>query len=171
MTISQNWFAKFAGRVAANALIGGLLTALVGALCGGATSALLCYLLSLRGAPAAWDDGMTELIALQFIIGACLGAWSGIAGAFIFGATAATSGPGRLLAPLALVKRVALGQLLGALAALSSYLTFAWALAQFNAWPFLGTVEDNLELAIWGVPVTMIFGAIAGALWKREARQ
>ena len=68
----------------------------------------------------------------------------------------------------AVIKRVALGQLLGTVGAISSYLVLAWAIARFNGAPFLGTVEDNLDLAILAAPITMICGAIAGALWKSD---
>ena len=104
-------------------------------------------------------------------IGLTLGAWSGLFGALVGGVAASNARPGALLAPLAIIKRVALGQLLGTLAALSSYLILALAIAQLNAQPFIGSVEGGLVVALIGVPVLMNCGAIAGALWKREARQ
>lgn len=164
MQSNNNWLGRAVLRAGVNLIVGGIITAIVGALCVGTAGGFLGYLLDLRGTPATWDGGF---IVLGFIIGAAWGAWSGIVGAIIFGVAASKAKPGRFFAPLALIKRVALGQLLGTLGALSSYLVFALAVAQFNGDPFIGTVEDHLELAMFGAPITMVCGAIAGALWKR----
>ena len=165
MSLSQSWIAKFAGRVLANALLGGIFVAITGALCVATSGALFGWILDIRSTPATWDGGF---MGPGLFLGLSLGAWSGILGALVGGVAASKARPGALLAPLSVLKRVALGQLLGTLAALSSYLIFALAVAQLNAQPFVGTVEDNLELAIFGVPILMNCGAIVGALWQRE---
>ena len=164
MFFSQNWVFGAAKRIGANVIIGAILTAIVGAGCVGAAGALLGAILDIRSTPATWDGGF---LGLGLFLGFYLGAWSGIFGALVGGVAASSAPTNRTFAPLAIFKRVALGQLLGTLAALSSYLILALAIAQFNGDPFVGTVEDNLELAIYAVPVLMNCGAIAGALWKR----
>ena len=166
MSLSQHWVLKVFGRVLTNAIVSGVVIAIIGALCVATAGALLGWILDIRSTPAIWDGGF---FGAGLFLGLCLGAWSGILGALVGGVAASKARPGALLAPLSVLKRVALGQLLGTLAALSSYLIFALAVAQLNAQPFVGTVEDNLDLAICGVPVLMNCGAIAGALWKRDS--
>ena len=166
MFFKHSWAAMAAQRIGANIIVGAITTAIGGALCVGAAGALLGWILDIRSTPATWDGGF---MGPGLFIGLTLGAWSGIIGAIVGAVAASNARPACAFAPLALVKRVALGQLLGTLAALSSYLVLALAIAQFNGDPFVGTVEDNLELAIYGVPLLMNCGAIAGALWKREA--
>lgn len=168
MQSNNNWLGRAVLRTGINLIVGALLTAIVGALCVGAAGAFLGYLLDLRSTPATWDGGF---IVLGFIIGAAWGAWSGIVGALIFGIAASGAKPGRFFAPLALIKRVALGQTVGTLCALSSYLVFALAVAQFNGDPFIGTVEDNFELVMFGAPISMICGAIAGAILGRDCNR
>ena len=165
MFFHQNWAAKAARSIAANLVVGAIITAIVGALCVGAAGALLGGIMDIRSTPASWDGGF---LGPGLFLGLYLGAWSGILGAMFGGVAALTARADARFASLAILKRVALGQLLGTLAALSSYLIFALAIAQLNAQPFVGTVEDNLELAIFGVPILMNCGAIAGALWQRD---
>ena len=164
MFFKHNWAAMAAKRISAGILGGALIIATVGALCVGAAGALLGAILDIRSTPATWDGGF---MGPGLFLGLYLGAWSGILGAGVGGVAAVGARPGALLAPLAILKRVALGQSLGTLAALSSYLVLALLIAQLNAQSFVGTVEDNIEMAIYGVPVLMNCGAIAGALWKR----
>ena len=98
-----------------------------------------------------------------------LGAWGGIVGIVAFAMAAWGAAPDRLpLSLRALMARMAMGQLFGTVGAVSSYLLFVYAIAQLRAQPFLGTVEDNLDLIIWGAPTSMLCGAIAGAVFKRE---
>ena len=147
-----------------NAIVGGVVIAITGALCVATSGALFGWMMDIRSTPAIWDGGF---MGSGLFLGLYLGAWSGFVGLIVGGVAASKARPGALLAPLSILKSVALGQLLGTLAALSSYLIFALAIAQIKGNSFTGTVEDNLELAIYGVPITMVCGAIAGALWKR----
>lgn len=164
MFFPQIWAAKAAKRIAANIVGGAILTSLIGALCVATAGAFFGWMMDLRSTPPSWDSGF---LGPGLFLGLFLGAWSGFLGALIGGVAAFGARPGAMFAPLSIIKRMALGQVLGTLGALSFYLVFALALAQLNAQPFVGTVEDNLELAIWGVPILMNCGAIAGALWKR----
>lgn len=160
----QTWAFKAAKRVGANVFVGAITTSFMGALCVATAGALLGWILDLRSTPATWDGGF---LGPGLFLGLYLGAWSGITGAIVGGVAALAARPGATSAPLIVIKRVAFGQVLGTLIALSFYLIFACAIAQFNGESFVGTVEDHLELAIYGVPITMNCGAIAGALWKR----
>ncbi len=165
MFINQHWFTRVAGRVLSSAIIGGVVSAIVGALCVGAAGALFGWLLDIRSTPASWDSGFLFPGAW---VGMSLGAWSGFVGLIAAGLVAFDMPSRHSFAPLrALLGRVAIGQLLGTLGAISSYLLLAWAIAQTQGQPFVGTVEDNLDLIIWAAPAAMIGGAIAGALWKR----
>lgn len=164
MFFHQPWAAKAAMRIGANIIVGAMLTAIVGALCVGAAGALLGGIVDIRSTPSSRDDGF---LAIGLCFGLFLGTWSGILGAVIGGVAALTARPGRLFAPLTIIKRVALGQLFRTLGALSSYLVFALVMAQLNAQPFIWAVEESLFWALIGVPILMNCGAIAGALWKR----
>ena len=167
MLLSRNWVAKFAGRVLAGAFLGGLFVAIVGALSVATAGALFGWMLDLRSTPPGGESGFLWPGAW---LGAYLGSFGGFVGLFA-GAVAALGGKPdtSVLPPRDLLRNIALGQLAGTLGAVSSYLIFALAVAQFNGEPFVGTVEDHLELIIYGAPILMICGAIAGALWKREA--
>ncbi len=165
MSLSQHWFFRVFGRVLTGALFGGVVTAITGALCVATAGALLGWMMDLRSTPPSWDNGF---ILPGAFAGVYLGVWSGLIGAIVGAVAALGDNSTRPLATLrALLSRVALGQLLATLGAVSSYLLLALVIAQIKGDPFTGTVEDNLELAIYGVPITMVCGAIAGALWKR----
>ena len=169
MSISQSWIAKFAGRILASALIGGFFAAITGALCVGAAGALFGWILDIRSTPPVWDSGFLFPGAW---LGATLGSYSGFVG-LIAGAVAAFGGKPKtsIAPPRALLRNIALGQIFGTIGAISSYLLIALAVVQFNGAPFVGTVEDNLELVICGAPIMAFCGAIAGALWKREGNR
>lgn len=167
MLLSRNWVAKFAGRVLVSALIGGFFTAIVGALCGATAGALFGWILDIRSTPPSWDG---EFLLPGAWLVAYLGSFSGFVGLFA-GAVAAFDGkPASSIVPRALLRNLALGQLFGTGGAVSSYLLFAVAVAvaQFSGDPFVGIVEDNLELVIWGAPILMICGAVAGAIFRRD---
>ena len=165
MSLSQHWILRVFGRVLTNAIVGGVIIAIIGALCVATAGAFFGWMMDIRSTPPAWNMGFMGPGAF---LGAFLGAWSGFVGALAGAVAALGDNSTRPLATLrALLNRVALGQLLATLGAVSSYLLLALAIAQIKGDPFIGTVEDNLELAIYGAPITMICGAIAGALWKR----
>ena len=168
MSISQSWIAKFAGRVLASAFVGGLVAAIVGALCVGTAGVLFGWMLDIRSTPPSWDSGFLFPGAW---LGAYLGSYSGVIGALAGGVAASGGKPTTsVVPPRALLRNIALGQVFGTMGAVSSYLIFALALAQLNAQSFVGTVEDQLDLILWGAPVMTICGAIMGALWKSQAR-
>ena len=165
MSIYQHWIFRVLGRVLTNAIVGGVVAAIAGALCVATAGAFFGWIMDLRSTPPSWDSGFLFPGAW---VGARLGVWSGFIGAIVGGVAALGDNSTRPLEKLrALLNRVALGQLLATLGAVSSYLLLALVIAQIKGDPFTGTVEDNLELAIYGVPVSMVCGAIAGALWKR----
>ena len=166
MSISQHWIFRVFERVLTNAILGGVVAAVTGALCVATAGAFFGWMMDIRSTPPSWDSGFLFPGAW---VGARLGVWSGLIGALAGAVAAWGDNSTRPMATLrALLNRVALGQLLATLGAVSSYLLLALVIAQLNAQPFIDTVEDNLELAIIGVPITMICGAIAGAIWKRD---
>ncbi len=149
----------------ASAFIGGFFTAITGALCVATAGALFGWMLDIRSTPPSWDGGFLFPGAW---LGATLGSYSGFVGLFAGGVAALGGGPkGSIVPSRALLRNIALGQILGTVSAVSSYLLFALCVAQFNGNSFIGTVEDNLELAIYGVPVSMVCGAIMGAISGR----
>ena len=164
MFFHHPWAAKAAKRIGANLVVGALLTALMGALCVGAAGAVIGGIMDIRSTPPAWSLGFS---AAGASLGMTLGSWSGILGAVIFGIAALTAHPGRFFAPIIAIKRVALGQFLGTLGALSTYLLAAMFIAQTRGQLFVATVEDNAVIILIGAPLMMLCGAIAGALWKR----
>lgn len=164
MLFKQPWAAIAAKRIGAGIVVSAILTGIIGALCVATAGALLGWILDIRSTPPSWDSGF---LGPGLFIGLFLGAWSGVLGALFGGVAAFTARPVHIFAPLEVIKRVALGQLLGTLGALSSYLFYALILTQTQGQSFVETVEDNLILALVGVPILMNCGAIAGALWKR----
>ena len=165
MFFSQPWAARAAQRIGANIVVGAIVTAIVGALCVATAGALFGWMLDIRSTPPSWDSGFLFPGAW---LGAYLGSFSGIVGALAAAVAALGGKPDDSVGPpRALLRNLAMGQLFGTLGAVSSYLLFAFGVAQWNGDPFIGTVEDNLELIIWGAPALMISGAILGALWKR----
>ena len=164
MFFKYPWAALAAKRIGAGIIVGAITTAIVGALCVGAAGALLGAILDIRSTPATWDGGF---MGPGLFLGLHLGAWSGIWGAIVGGVAAFGARPGALLAPLSILKRVALGQLLATLGALSFYLILALVIAHVNGRTFVAAVEENLVLAIFGGPILMNCGAIVGALFKR----
>ena len=166
MLTSNGWLARAAMRLGAHLVCGGVTSALVGALCVGATGALLGWIMDIDSTPPSWDSGYLFPGAW---LGAYLGCGGGIVGAFAAGAVAFDERARHSLAPLrATLMRVALGQSAGTLGALSCYFLLVMWLVFRRAQPFVGTVEDNLDLIIPGAPCAMICGAIAGALWKKS---
>ena len=162
MQTQKQWLGPLASRVVSHGILGGLLTAIVGAVCVGAAGAAIGAILDVASAPAQWDGGFMMPGAF---VGMSLGAWSGILGAIIYGIGAAKAGPGRCIREFtALCARVSLGQFVGTLSALTCYLAFAFVVSQIKTQPFIGTVEDNAELIVWGAPALMMCGALAGAL-------
>lgn len=165
MSLQHSWAPKFAFRFGANVIVGALLTSIIGALCVGAAGALFGWMLDLRSTPPSWDSGF---LFPAVWLGAYLGSYSGIVGASAAVAASGAKPDSSIMPPRALLRNIALGQLFGTACAVSSYLLFAFCVAQFNGEPFVATVEDHLDLIIWGAPTLAICGSIAGALWKRD---
>ncbi len=165
--MNNRWAGKLAGRVLCNALAGGVLVAIVGAFClgiaGASAFAVLDFLVY-----GKVMGGMQHGFRLSSF-GSAIGF---VLGLLIFGIAAVKTPPGRLFAPLQrFVGRVALGQLLGTLGALSFFAVLVVAKAQLQNQSLAKTVSADLIFIAFGVPITMICGAIAGALSKREKRQ
>ena len=169
MQSHHNWLARAALRIGAHLVLGAASAAIVGALCIGAAGALIGGIMDIRSTPPSWSNGFGFVGAW---LGLYLGAFGGLVGALSASVVAFDSKSRTSFAPLrAMLARVALGQLLGTVGALSCYFVWVLFLMQTRLQPFVGTVEDNVEFILWGAPLTMICGAIAGALWKREANR
>ena len=142
-------FAIWLGRVAANALAGGLAFAFVGAFCGGGA----VFLISLLGAGAFGG----------ILIGAIAGFTCGIAGIFIHLFPAMKAKPGDFWEPFFdLAAPIAFGQFWGTVVACAAYLAIELIASQF------GGFDENLPLFSVGAPILMIIGAIAAAVFKRD---
>ena len=165
MNRENRWAAKWVARVGWNALAGGALVGIVGAFCIGAAGALV-------GAVYARHMGATFLDGARVggYVGVILGAMCGVIGVLIFGVAAFRSAPGRLFAPfLQLRGRVALGQFLGTVDALSFFFAVEWAKSQLQNQSFGQGIAEDLKWIQWGAPALMVCGAIAGALSKRDS--
>ena len=161
------WAAKFVARVVWNALAGGFLFAVVGALCLGAGGWLTGTIIDFS--KITGEGPVYARMGAR--LGIHSGAVCGVFGVFIFG-VAAFRAPGEFFAPLrALGGRVALGQVLGTLGAASSFFLFEFLVAQLPGQNFaLNVFRDAFVLSL-AAPVVMLCGAIAGALSKRPARR
>lgn len=173
--MSSHWAAKVAGRVAANAFLGGLLVGVVGALCLGTAAyglgTLMDYLyLSLPGAKISRMTSMARLLPPTGIGAGFFG--GGFVGASIFVLAASKAPPGRFFAPLsALIGRVALGQIAGTLGALTFFAAVEAFKIQLQNQSLLRVMNGDAKFIALGAPALMICGAIAGALSKRETTQ
>ena len=167
MPTTNSWLARAATRLSAHLVCGALVSAIVGALCIGAMGALLGWIMDIDSTPPSWDSGYLFPGAW---LGAYLGCFGGIIGAVAAGAVAFDERARHSWAPLrATLMRVALGQIAGTIGALSCYFLLVMVLVFRRAQPFVGTVEDNLDLMIWGAPMLMICGAIAGTISRRAS--
>ena len=166
--MNNRWMARVAARVLANALAGGVLFALLGALCIGSGGWLTGAIIDFSGV-----TGEGPVYARQGAqMGVYLGVVSGVVGVLVFGIAALKAAPGELFAPLrALGGRVALGQVLGTLGAATFFFLFEAVQSHLQSQPFGFKVFGGAILIMFGAPVLMICGAIAGALSKRPARQ
>ena len=160
--MNANWVAHLAGRIAANALVGAIAAAIVGALCVASAG---------FGLGLGWSYNTRETAFVGGYIGIVLGAASGaLAGLFIFGIAAARAGPGKTLQPLrALFKGVSLGQLAGTLSAATAFWAFEFVSGLIFNQPWDYGASADVFWVLLGAPLLMMCGAIAGALWKRRA--
>ena len=165
MKNDARWMKVLAVRVVVNAVMGGLWFALIGALCIGLTLGLIGTVADYSGAFGAnAESGFTGAI-----IGAKIGASSGIAGIVLFAIAAIRAMPGQLLEPFdVLFGRVICGQALGTIGALTSFVAFELAKTSINHRGFTLNSFDDSKWIIYGAPTLMICGAIAGALSKRD---
>ncbi len=153
-------------RVLANALIGGLLFAIVGALCLGAGGFLLGTALDRVGLgnilifPHFAAEGAES--------GVLMGVISGIVGCFIFGIAALKISPTFFMPLHDFWARVSLGQFLGALSAGATFLIYEYINARVQGQRLAQNVLADLPLITYSAPILMICGAIAAALTKRD---
>lgn len=151
-------------RIVSHFVLGALCAAIVGALCIGTAGGLCGWILDLRSQPASWDDGFTVVGAL---LGATLGSYSGVVGAFFGLWSGIAAPPSRsVLPPRALLQSLALGQIAGTLVACSTFFLWEVFQAQNTGLSFGRTVEQDIVLILWGAPALMICGAIVGALFR-----
>ena len=165
MKSPTRWQFVLVGRVLANALFGGVLAATVGTIGLGASGASQDWLGNSVFPFPANSPGRYDLFNVSVLFGISVGL---ILGALIFGIAAGKSAPGRLFAPLKeLAWRVSLGQLVGIAGAASSFYAFEAVKATLNNESFAYSASLDMAGLLFGAPVLMICGAIAGALSKR----
>ena len=169
MKSDARWMKVLSTRVLANAIIGGLLFAIVGALCLGTGGFLLGTALDRAGLgnilifPHFAAEGADS--------GVLMGAISGIVGCFIFGIAALRVSPNFFTPLRNLWARVALGQFMGALSAGATFLLCEYINARVQGQRLSQNVLADLPLITYAAPILMICGAIAGALSKRDLPQ
>lgn len=154
-------FAVWLGRVVANAIAGGLAFAVVGAFCGGIVGVCfgaLCYSFNVD---VMWRSAR---------LGAYVGLASGVFGVLIYAIAAFTATPGDLFSPFhSLKKRVCLGQIFGTFLSCASFIVFECGKAALQKITLAQALNSNDAIYfICIAPITMILGAIAGAIFKRE---
>ncbi len=166
MKSDARWMTILAGRVLANALVGGITFAFVGALCVGLAGGIIGIALD------GWSRTFSPAAGYGFFgafIGAKVGAFDGIVGVFLFAIATIRAKPGRLLKPFsALIGRVITGQITGTMGALTSFMIFEFVKTLIISRGFSQNVFDDLLWILFGTPILMICGAIAGALTKRD---
>ncbi len=154
--------ARLAGRVVANALVGGLIFAVVAAFCLGLGGALTGWILN----PATNSGDHYALIGAK--MGVAQGVVSGVVGALIYAVIAFKTAPGRCFEPLfAGLSWVAAGQIGGVLIAATAFFAVELAKSQLQSRPFDQAVGGDVMFIFLGAPALMVCGAIAGALSKR----
>ena len=169
MNSDNRWTAALAARVMGNALAGGVLVGIVGAISLRAAGYVLARLFIVLYQPFSGQN----LIDATLLTSTGAGLFGGgLAGAIIFGIAAFKAAPGRFSEPLrAIIGRVVLGQIVGTVGALSFF--FAVGLAMFRFPTLRQSLIDygDWEWIQYGAPILMICGAIAGALSKRAPAQ
>ena len=155
----------FVSRVLVNAFVGGVATAIVGALCGGAVGSLVTFVVSLL----TGEFGVGMIYGKLTIFGATLGLVSGIVGPFIFAVAAWRVVPSRFLMPFHKLKwRVFTGQALATLLACASFAVFGILKSNLQNMAFADQIKNEGHFLLVGAPFLMICGAIFGALTKRD---
>ena len=168
MKSDARWMTKLAGRVLANAIIGGMAFALVGAFCVGLSGGFVGTALDYGGLLGAQgENGFGFPCAFA---GAETGALSGIIGAVLFAIATIRAMPGRILAPLnALIGHITWGQIFGTASAFTSFMAFELVKTLINHQGLAPNIFDDLVWILYGAPLLMICGAIAAALTKRDS--
>ena len=168
MNDERRWKAALVRRVVLNSFAGGLLTAIVGALCGLGATAMVSWLDN--GANAALKMP-SDLNLGSIMMSSLIGGYSwigGLNGALIFIVATVRAKPSQTFAPLqSLIGRVMLGQIVGTIGFCSLFLSVEAARAAIARQSFFPLAMEDMLWLIFGVPILMICGAIAGALSKR----
>lgn len=144
-------------RVAVHVLVGGMAAALGGAFC-----------IAVAGALTGWILGGVDGMGIGFVVGLGFGSGGGgLAGALIHAINGFCSAPGRSLVPRRrFLVSIGIGQILGTLGICSGFFGVAGLVARL--WPRGGTftnlVGGHIVWIMYGAPVIMICGEIAGAL-------
>ncbi len=147
------------GRMIANALMGGLAFAVVGAFCGGG-AALFVELLC-----GGWGEGVFPGVP----VGAFVGVACGVVGIFIHLFSAIGAEPDEFWEPFFnLTARVSFGQLWGTVGACAAFLFLVWMRSLSTHSSFSANANEGALLFAVGAPALMIFGAIAAAVLKRD---
>ena len=153
-------FAIWLGRVLANALVGGLAFAVVGAFCGGGAA----FIVSLFEAGALSQGAF---IGVPF--GAIVGFVCGIAGIFIHLFPALKAEPGDFWEPFFdLTAPIAFGQFWGTVGACTAYLAFELIAAPIRGTSLSTGVSEDMLIFAFGASILMICGAIASAILRRD---
>lgn len=168
MNAERGWKAALLKSVVLNSFAGALLAAIVGAFCGLAVTQIIVWLD--EGASVALkmptDLNLGLIIRSSMIGGFAL--LAGLLSALIFIVVTVRAQPGQTFAPLqSLVGRVLLGQIVGTIGFCSLFLSVEFARSIGANPPFYTLAMDDLLWLLFGAPVLMLCGAIAGALSKR----
>lgn len=152
-------FASVLGWALANAIVGGVAFAVVGAFCGALTG------FSLDIASNGALNGAFDLAAYGAIVGvAC-----GILSVPVHGFYALFAPPDEFLQPcFDLIPRLAFGQLWGTIIALTGFFALELVSSQTHTISFALKVREDGLLIILFAPALMILGAIAAAIFKRD---
>ena len=157
---------KLAGRVLVNAVIGGVITALMGAACMAAARGIVGAIINHSGKRGG--GGGNSAVFACGRLGAIIGLTGGLVGMLIFAVSAARTASLPLFTPLrSLAGRVALGQVVGTLGCATSFLLAAFVISQSQTRPLKLVIFENWLWLCGGAPLLMMCGA--GALTKRDS--
>lgn len=149
--------ANVLGWALANAILGGVEFAIVGACCGAVTGFTL----------GLFFEGSLDNAFGGAAVGSTIGAACGILSVPVRGFHALFAPPDEFLQPcFDLIPRLALGQVWGTIVALTGF--FAFELVRSNGVSFAEAVERDAMLMILFAPALMIIGAGMAAIFKRD---
>ena len=171
MRSERYWQSVLVGRIACNAMVGGLLAGMTATISGGVAGAIWDWAnaganvaLKIRPMPGiSPPSGVMTGLLNGLVVGTLISA-------LVFAVITARAQPGRLFEPTrAFLARVAIGLNAGALGFCSLFLLIEWARTALSGQSFYVQAIIDSGWLFWGTAALMVCGAIAGALSKRGA--